>query len=250
MMQRRTFSPLVHMASRTLAVHSRPSASALFLSKGLNSRSMSSGKAFIVCSNPVGESFSNAIADSVQKGLEDGGKEVRRINLYKMPKELGGGEFKSLLSIQERREYFNEDEQSVLKDDKHVQYIVESLRWCDSLVLIYPTWWFNIPAILKGFFDRCFIPGVGFRYDKVAQKRMTGLQNIKKVGVCTTYGFTETEVAKAGDAGKLMISGGMTMLFAPSCQVVWQALYGMQGAQPVEDRTKFLTEVEEQYKTF
>jgi len=114
-------------------------------------------------------------------------------------------------------------------------------------VLVYPTWWFNIPAILKGFFDRCFIPGVGFRYDPVAQKRETGLQNINKVGVVTTYGFTEEEVTKAGDAGRLMITGGMTMLFSPSCSVDWKALYGMQGSQPKEVRTKFLSEVEAAY---
>lgn len=45
-------------------------------------------------------------------------------------------------------------------------YSLFFIRW---QVLVYPTWWFNIPAILKGFFDRCFIPGVGFRYDKVCR---------------------------------------------------------------------------------
>uniref|UniRef100_A0A7S0W3T5 Flavodoxin-like fold domain-containing protein n=1 Tax=Hemiselmis tepida TaxID=464990 RepID=A0A7S0W3T5_9CRYP len=209
-----------------------------------------SGKVFVVCCNPVGESFSNAIAESCAKGLVAGGNEVRSINLYKMPSEVGGGEFSPIVSLKERQEYFNENEQSALKEDGHVKYIVDSLRWSDSLVLIYPTWWFNIPAILKGFFDRCFVPGVGFRYDKVAQKRMTGLTNIKKVGVLTSYGFSEEEVEKAGDAGKVMISGGMTMLFAQPCDVVWKALYGMQGSQPVEVRTRFLQEVEEMYRAW
>jgi len=46
---------------------------------------------------------------------------------------------------------------------------------CDSLVFVYPTWWFNIPSILKGFFDRCFVPGVGFKYDPVKQERTVGI---------------------------------------------------------------------------
>lgn len=208
---------------------------------------MSTGKVFLVCSNPIGESFSNAIADSVENGLTKGGKEVRRINLYQMPNEIGGGQFEPLLSFQERKEYFNENEQTVLKADPHVKYIVQSLRWCDSVVLVYPTWWFNIPAILKGFFDRCFIPGVGFRYDPVAQKRDTGLKNIEKVGTVTTYGFTEEEVTKAGDAGRVMIAGALPMLFSPTCKVEWNALYGMQGAQPKEVRTKFLADIEATY---
>lgn len=49
---------------------------------------------------------------------------------------------------------------------------------------------------------------------------MTGLTNIAKVGVCTTYGFSEKEVSTAGDAGRLMISGGMTMLFKQPCEVL------------------------------
>jgi putative NADPH-quinone reductase len=97
-----------------------------------------------------------------------------------MPPKAGGGCFAPLLSAEERSGYFEENAQPQLKGDPHVQLVVDSLRWCDSLVLVYPTWWFSIPAILKGFFDRCFVPGVGFRYNKELGKRETGLQNIKQ----------------------------------------------------------------------
>lgn len=45
---------------------------------------------------------------------------------------------------------------------QQVQEAVEDLRWCDSLVLVYPTWWSGMPAVLKGFFDRVFLPNVAF----------------------------------------------------------------------------------------
>ena len=35
---------------------------------------------------------------------------------------------------------------------------VADLRWANSLVFVYPTWWFNFPAALKGYFDRVFLP--------------------------------------------------------------------------------------------
>ena len=33
-------------------------------------------------------------------------------------------------------------------------------------ILVFPQWWFNFPAILKGFFDRVFAPGVAFDHER------------------------------------------------------------------------------------
>jgi putative NADPH-quinone reductase len=37
------------------------------------------------------------------------------------------------------------------------------LRWCEHFVLTTPVWWFGLPAITKGFFDRVFLPDFAFR---------------------------------------------------------------------------------------
>ncbi|HZG17913.1 MAG TPA: NAD(P)H-dependent oxidoreductase [Candidatus Bathyarchaeia archaeon] len=42
----------------------------------------------------------------------------------------------------------------------------ESIRWADHLVIVYPTWWGTMPAILKGFFDRVLLPGFAYQYRK------------------------------------------------------------------------------------
>ena len=36
--------------------------------------------------------------------------------------------------------------------------------WAEHLVFIYPIWWGSMPAILKGMFDRIFLPGYAFKY--------------------------------------------------------------------------------------
>ncbi|MBU1696490.1 MAG: NAD(P)H-dependent oxidoreductase, partial [Proteobacteria bacterium] len=42
----------------------------------------------------------------------------------------------------------------------------ELILWADHLVFVYPTWWGTMPALLKGFIDRVFLPGFAFQYRK------------------------------------------------------------------------------------
>jgi putative NADPH-quinone reductase len=47
-----------------------------------------------------------------------------------------------------------------------LQQISAAIADCQHLVLVYPTWWGGMPALLKGFFDRALLPGYAFRYRK------------------------------------------------------------------------------------
>lgn len=40
----------------------------------------------------------------------------------------------------------------------------EAITWARHLVFVYPVWWGSMPALLKGFFDRTFLPGYAFKY--------------------------------------------------------------------------------------
>ena len=39
----------------------------------------------------------------------------------------------------------------------------EKIKWAEHLVLVFPVWWGSMPAIMKGFFDRLFLPGLAFK---------------------------------------------------------------------------------------
>lgn len=42
----------------------------------------------------------------------------------------------------------------------------DAIRWCEHFVIVTPCWWWHVPALLKGFIDRVFLPGVGVEYLK------------------------------------------------------------------------------------
>jgi putative NADPH-quinone reductase len=115
----------------------------------------------------------------------------------------------------------------------------------------------NVPAALKGFVDRTFLPHVAFRLPRQAGPATpvaeTGLvpllTNIERVGVVTTYGASQWVVAAAGDNGRGMFSQALRPLFAPSCTLRWHGLYDMDTTSPAQ-RAAFLAEVQEAYEGF
>lgn len=48
--------------------------------------------------------------------------------------------------------------------EEDLEVAMEKIKWADHLVWIHPVWWGGMPAIMKGFIDRLFLPGVTFKY--------------------------------------------------------------------------------------
>ena len=52
----------------------------------------------------------------------------------------------------------------------------ENIKCSDHFVVIYPNWWNTMPAVLKGIFDRAFLPGFAFNFDKESGKGYTEIK--------------------------------------------------------------------------
>jgi putative NADPH-quinone reductase len=111
-------------------------------------------RTLIVVAHPLPESFTHAAAARVKATLELRGATVDLIDLY-------ADGFDPRLTAAERRAYFASPPNWPHETAAVADY-AGRLRAAQKLVLIFPQWWFDAPAILKGFFDRVLAPGVAF----------------------------------------------------------------------------------------
>ncbi|MGO4565728.1 NAD(P)H-dependent oxidoreductase [Rhizobium sp. 2YAF20] len=133
-------------------------------------------RVLLVLAHPLEESFAAAVAQTARAALQAAGHDVDWLDLYRE-------NFDPRLSAEERRGYFGED-----YDISGVAGITSRLQAVDGLILVFPQWWFNFPAILKGFFDRALAPGVAFRPDAAGGRILPQLTNIRHFWALTTTG--------------------------------------------------------------
>lgn len=103
-------------------------------------------KILIINGHPDAESFNAALAEAYKKGAIESGAEVKEI----VVREL---QFNPNLQFGYRKR--TELEPDLLEAQAKI-------KWAEHLVWIYPVWWGSLPAILKGFIDRTFLPGFAF----------------------------------------------------------------------------------------
>lgn len=130
----------------------------------------------LVLAHPLQESFAASVARTAREALEASGHVVDLLDLY-------AEDFDPRLSEAERRGYFD-----VPYNTAAVAGVVDRLKAADGLVLVFPQWWFNFPAILKGFFDRIFVPDIAFTHDAAGGRIVPQLTNIRLLYALTTTG--------------------------------------------------------------
>ena len=123
---------------------------------------------------------------------------------------------------------------------KPVQPYVDRLRAAEALVVVHPVWNFGYPAILKGFFDRVFLPGVSFQL--VNGKAQPKLHNIRKFAVVCTYGGTRCRAWLMGDPPRKVVKRPVRVTIRPGASLRYLALYDMNRSTP-ESRERFMARV-------
>lgn len=192
-------------------------------------------RALVVYCHPSPQSFTAAVRDRVLAALEERGAETRLIDLY-------AEGFAPVLSLAEWEGYARGDGTPVAAH-------VAALRWCDTLIFVYPTWWYGQPAILKGWLDRVLLPGVAFSMPRPNETIRPMLTHITRLGVFTTCGASWWLTRLVGAPGKRTILTGVRLLCAPRCRTAYAAHYLMDSSTP-ESRARHLARVDRVLRGF
>ena len=188
-------------------------------------------RALVVYCHPKDGSFTAAVRDCVMHKLGQAGAEVRLADLYAQG-------FQPVLSDGEWAGYLDWPGNCA-----GVQGAVDDLKWCDTLIFVYPTWWYGMPAMLKGWLDRVMVPQVAFLMPDGANRNIRGgLHNITRLGVFTTCGASWWLTAFVGAPGKRTLLRGLGLLCNPRRRTAFAAHYLMDSSTDAS-RTRHLAKV-------
>lgn len=191
-------------------------------------------RALVVFCHPCLESFNAAVRDLVLAKLHAAGAEVRLHDLYRR-------DFRPQLTWGEWKGYLNcPDNQTGVEEE------VADVRWCDTLIFVYPTWWYGLPAMLKGWLDRVLLPDVAFLMPDEANPNIRpALRHVERLGVFTTCGASWLVTQVIGAPGKRTLTRGVGFLCKPGRRTAFAAHYRMDSSSP-ESRERHLRRVARQ----
>ena len=193
-------------------------------------------RALVIHCHPDPASFTAAVRDRILDRLHDAGAEVRMHDLYATG-------FAPVLSRAEWKGYLDSPANRV-----PVAGETADLEWCDTLIFVYPTWWYGLPAMLKGWLDRVLLPDIAFLMPKAEGETIRpGLQHVTRLGVFTTCGASWWLTTLVGAPGRRTLLRGVRYLCAPRCRTAFAAHYLMDSSTP-ESRARHLERVDRAMK--
>jgi NAD(P)H dehydrogenase (quinone) len=186
--------------------------------------------------NPVALSFGAALRKQTVATLRSRGHEIDECDLY-------SESFDPVMGELERIRYHDTE-----VNQAPIAAYADRLLAAEALVLIYPVWNEGFPAILKGFFDRVFIPGVSFKIGPDGAA-IPNLQKLLKLAAVCTYGASRTTSFLLGDPPKRVVKRLVRSMPGHAVRCDYLAYYDMDHST-VEKRAAFLETVKRTFEAW
>jgi NAD(P)H dehydrogenase (quinone) len=182
-------------------------------------------RVMVLHAHPVEESFNHALYSAVLETLTANGHQVDPVDLY-------AEGFDPVMSREGRLNYHHVPDNVT----PELKPYVDRLMAAEGLVVVHPVWNYGFPAILKGYFDRVFMPGVSFLLeggDGPDKGRLVpNLKHIKKVVFVTSYGGDWLRTWIMGDPPRRMAKRWGWVTFGGWLPPTYLALYDMNNVSP------------------
>ncbi len=188
-------------------------------------------RAVVVWAHPSPDSFSATVCATAATALRRAGHQVEVLDLYREA-------FDPVMDREQWRAYRQEE---TLLDDasrRHADLVLRS----EILVFVYPTWWFGLPAMLKGWLERVLGPGVAFDIDAGHGPRGR-LGHVRHLVGISTYGSPRLDLLLHGDAGRRTLLRSVRLSCGPRCRSTWLALYDLDRSTAIR-RATFLAQID------
>ncbi|MDY0884882.1 NAD(P)H-dependent oxidoreductase [Dongia soli] len=198
-------------------------------------------KCLVVVAHPLPDSLCASLAAHVVADLRQSGHEVTIEDLYQES-------FEPALTWGERQSYYL----PAYKPGGDVSAPMSRLLSADMLVLVFPTWWFGFPAILKGWFDRVWAPGVAFDHTETREAITPRLTGLKYTVAVTTLGSPQwVDLLVLRRPVYRQIKYAILRPCAPQCRLKMLALYRSEHVTPqrVSDFKREISQALAQYPT-
>lgn len=178
-------------------------------------------KCLVVIAHPLEDSLCRSLAQHAVATLRARGHEVEVEDLY-------ASGFAPALTVDERRSYY-----SAQFDSAAVRAPAERLLAAEALVLVFPTWWFSFPAMLKGWFDRVWAPGIAYDHASDLGPIQPRLQRLRHALAITTLGSPRwVDLLVMRQPVKRVLKTALLGTCAPACRFEMVSLYKAEQLTP------------------
>lgn len=178
---------------------------------------------YIVFAHPSYKSFTWEVLNAFTRGLRDAGHSFEIGDLYQM-------NFQSDMDLAQYERETGMDPDAPMPEDVRLEQL--KIDRADALAFVYPVWWSDCPAKLKGWFDRVLALGYAYSYTE-GQHAPSRVKTTKALVLCPA-GHTVEHLEEIGIAASMRcVMLNDRLLGVGVKQAHMEILGGMMGNDPI-----------------